>query len=438
MDSAGFSRRAFIGGAAASGVSLAGLSTLRKAAAAPQVTLKFTGWDFQPDLVRENLRIFESQNPDIRVDYSVTSGNYNDKMIPLFVAKTPLDACYVRDNNMVEWIKSGWIQPLEGLSELEQYKTDMFDYVRDAMTYEGKLYGLPYYTDYMAWFYNEEMLKKAGFDKCGKTWDEITKQAVEIKKRGIVEYPILLPAKKTGFYFYWAMVYASEGHFFDNQLNPVFQRKDSAALQLLQWMVDGIHKHKVIDIKSLENTDDDPPVVMAAGKAAFISTIRFFLALVNDPKRSQVAGKGRFALYPSLQAGQNGTVGWTRMYSLTGLVRDKDAAWRLIRYLGGKDKNGEYYTAKRWYKLWGLGYPYRSLGADPLIVEETRRWGDPVLMAEQQKTARAREAVKEPWYTQWDQTHQTLLQQALLQQISPQEALEKSAAAAVKAKSEWR
>ena len=57
--------------------------------------------------------------------------------------------------------------------------------------YNGKLYGLPYYVGHMAFLYNEEHLEKAGIGAPPKTWDEVVQQSLQIKSKGIQEYPYL-------------------------------------------------------------------------------------------------------------------------------------------------------------------------------------------------------------------------------------------------------
>ena len=58
----------------------------------------FKGWPYEPDLVRRNIEYFEQQS-NIDVAYEAVSGNYHDKMVALFVGKTPMDCCYVRDDD---------------------------------------------------------------------------------------------------------------------------------------------------------------------------------------------------------------------------------------------------------------------------------------------------------------------------------------------------
>ena len=70
---------------------------------------------------------------------------------------------------------------------------------------------------------------------------------------------------------------------------------------------------------------------------------------------------------PGLDGPGKGSVGWTRMYCLTKTTKVKDAAYKLIYYLGGLDEKGEPYTAKFWFLNRGLGFTYKALGNDPEV-----------------------------------------------------------------------
>ena len=52
------------------------------------------------------------------------------------------------------------------------------------MTYDGKLYGLPYYTAYFPIIYNERMMMKAGLDGPPETYQEWAEQARIIQGQG--------------------------------------------------------------------------------------------------------------------------------------------------------------------------------------------------------------------------------------------------------------
>lgn len=436
-------------------------------------TLIFKGWGYEPDIVRENIERFMRRHPHIKVDYQAVSGQYHDKMVALFVAGTPVDCCYVRDDNFAEWVEAGWLQPIEDFPGAKDYLPDFFDFNREAMTCDGKLYGLPYYADFTIWIYNEPLLHRAGFEKPGKTLDEITEQAIKIKERKlttpegqVVEYPLTFAFKQTvlGFNDWWALNYASEVDLFDDEMNPRFPDDDGRrAEKILQWLVDGIHTHKIIDLNSLSLDGTEVRANIGAGRQAFASLSKYDLEWVNNRTKSAVADAllkqqgnkdathakvWRMTLYPSLEPHQNGTLGWTRMYCLTKRCRFPEKAWKLVQYLGGKDESGQYYTAKRWYcgdphepngkkKARGLGFCYKSLMNDPDIIAFTEVWGDMDLIREQSRYVQARENIKAPWFPDFDAFYQPEIQRVLLKEQTPRDGLARIAEQCRKLKKEW-
>ena len=50
---------------------------------------------------------------------------------------------------------------------------------------------MPWLLDGKYFYYNEELLKAAGFDAPPQTWEELTEMAAVIKEKGIVEHPIV-------------------------------------------------------------------------------------------------------------------------------------------------------------------------------------------------------------------------------------------------------
>ena len=60
------------------------------------------------------------------------------------------------------------------------------------MSYDGEVYGLPYYSGVQTMAYNAAHLAAAGVEAPPETWDEMLEQAQMIKDAGVVDYPILM------------------------------------------------------------------------------------------------------------------------------------------------------------------------------------------------------------------------------------------------------
>jgi multiple sugar transport system substrate-binding protein len=96
--------------------------------------------------------------------------------------------------------------------------------------------------------------------------------------------------------------------------------------------------------------------------------------------------------------------------------------------MGGKDANGRYDVAKDWYLKYGVGFPFKSLEQDPDIIASQKKTGyDLDILRQQLATAQVRENVLTTWYAEWDRYMQQQIQNVLLRQIKPAEAMAASA-----------
>jgi multiple sugar transport system substrate-binding protein len=278
------------------------------------------------------------------------------------------------------------------------------------------------------------MLQKAGFSAPPKSLMELEEQALKIKSAGIVQYPLSLQLGLTNDFWsnWWALIYGAGAKLFDDKLNPILD-KDPAVKGVMTWIDKGLNETKFIDPASLEtatNSRDN----FKAGQHAFLFIARYDVEDVNSPERSKVAGKAKAALMPGLDGPGKGTVGWTRMYCLAKTTKVKDEAYKLIYYMGGLDEKKEPYTAKFWFMNRGLGFTYTALGEDPEIKAKLVKFIDPVVYSKQAENARPREAITEPWYSEWESGNQKLMQQVFTKQMTVDDAMKAMAASAEKLK----
>src|SRR5262249_30944222 len=214
--------------------------TAQAAAAAPAKSkLTLIGWNYEPPLVQQNIDRFKQQNPDLDVDYQAISGEYLTALIPKFQAKTPFDIVYVRDQYLAGWVDAQYLKPVDDFPEWKDLWNDIYGLNQDQSTYKGKHWGTFYYTDFDVLAYNDNMIKKAGFDKPPQTLDELKEQSLKLKKDGIVEFPLEVDWTKgsDSMWDYWMFVFASGGHLLDETGQPTYPEKDPVPLQILEWWV---------------------------------------------------------------------------------------------------------------------------------------------------------------------------------------------------------
>ncbi len=426
------SRRHFLKTSAlgAAGIALGNAARMPSAFGAT-TTVRFAGWAFEPQVVEGLVKQFMAENPDIQVQYTPLDLQlYSEKMVALFNAGTQADAFYVRDTNLGSWVDAGWIQPIDGLPKLDELNKDIFPFDRQALMYKGKQYGTPYYGDIYVYIYDRKALDKAGIKNAPVTLDQLKNAALEVKKAGITKYPIFKGYKTNvdGLSEFWSMVFASGGHLFNPAMDPVFPNEDKTALMVLEWMVDAMHSWEILDPRGLEVDETQARDTFLSGQGVFTSNVGNVFPRSNNPQYSKRAGDVRMTRFPGVTDVKGGPMGWARLYAISSQAKDRNAAWRLISYLGGKNAKGEYVAAKTWFLKYGVGYPFKSLDNDPEIQAAQKQAGYELPILQQQVgNARARENISTTWYNEWDRYTQQQIQSVLLRQIKPAEALAASA-----------
>ena len=416
-----WSRRKFLRAVALGAAALAlPVSTIRRAAAAVK-KLNFYSWTYGVSYVKQRIAEFE-KFAGVEIDYGNTPGSkYHDALVVKFVGNAPLDVIYMIDGHLAEFVEAGWLHPIDEFPRVEEYKRDFIGPTNEALTYNGKLYGLPYYVGHMAFLYNEEHLEKAGIGAPPKTWDEVVQQSLQIKSKGVQEYPFL-SFLKADFWMgeiLFSMMYSRGGGILDKNNNPVnFDRKDSPAAQSIQWLIDGANKHKIIQPGYLELNEVAALKAFSSGKGAFTILPNYRLRAANEPKSSQIAGKAKMALMPTANNSKPYACAWTRCYSMTAQAAKDPArkamAWKMVDFLGGKDKSGTYRTAKSWFINFGLGFGHASLYNDPDVVAAANKWGEADLFRNQMALTKPKDGQKAVWYAEWDQFMRPRIHKAIL------------------------
>lgn len=392
--------------------------------ASAQTELTFTVWNYSLDTVQDNIGQFEEANPDVEVTLSdYTWQDYQDTMVLRFRGGNAPDVLYGGQDWLPAWASAGWVVPIEGRCEgLAAYAEEAADYAVSDMTYQGELYGLPYYADSISFLYNEAILDEHGVD-VPQTWDDVLQASLELKEAGmsrpfIYEYDQELPNFYDAFV---AQVYGRGGDMFDEDLNPLFDDPDSAAFQHLQWLQDAITEHEIVEMVPHET---DIIRAMNTGQHAFTVVYNYVLAAMNEQATQPRAGEFALARMPG-EAHE--TLGFAKFYALSQAAANDpdrlDAACRFIEYMGG----GDYQVATRWAAERGLGFAQLPLFERDAVREAWGSWIDIDLLQEQ--VASARSGTWTEWTTVWSSQFRPMLAQAMVGEVSVEEALSNGAEA---------
>lgn len=311
----------------------------------------------------------------------------------------------------------------------EEMQEDIWTGAMEAVTYEGRIYGMPWLNDVLYLYYNEAMLKEAGFENPPQTWTELREMAMTAKEMGLVEYPFIEYFQQDegltiAFAYY---LYAFGGEFLDQAGNPAFNSPEG--LKALQFMVDGM-EDGLYNPASLESTYEEVRRTFSQGSSLFSLNWAYQVNLANDPAESKIAGDAIVAPMPGQEvpsATINGGMGLAVMAD----SEHPDEAWDYIQYLSSKDVQKRY--SQNALPIW------KSLFDDPGLKELQPEVAQEVNFIEvsEQQYEHIYNRPQVPYYQEMSEIIAREAQAALTGQKSAEQALADAEEAVLNAKAQY-
>jgi multiple sugar transport system substrate-binding protein len=305
---------------------------------------------------------------------------------------------------------AGWVAEVTSRIT-DAIKQDVPAVALDAVTYNGKLYGMPLFNSAKHLFYNAELLKEAGFDHPPAILDEFVVQAQGTTRQG--QWGSLWSWKQSeGLLCDWlSLMFTQPGaEFLDRHGKAIFHTMGGT--EALQWMVDLLYRHKVADPASLECTEDDVRRMLQTGTYALTYNWEGVLPEANDPRKSRAAPHIRVALLPGRSGVKSASVNGAEGWGILAQSRRREAAWKLLEYM----------ASPAWQKKAALiagDYPIlASLYSDPDLHKNVQ---DFAIYGKQFKYLVGRPQL--PDYARKSDIIQRHLHAALLREVSPKEAM---------------
>ena len=358
------------------------------------------------------------------------------KLTSMYAASEPVEVSLSPMQYLASFIDQGIAQPIDGLPGVDEYVKDFTPFTRTVAQRDGKTWGLPYFSTVWTFIYNSELLAKAGFkDKPFKSYSELLEQARKAKKDGVAKYPLLWVAgpgfeQLPGTWF--SLTANRNGVIFDKALAPQLG-PGSIARETLRWW-QSTFKEELADPNSLNLRFIPAVKAFNAGQHVYLGTLHhYYLQLANDAQ-SPIAGKARFVGHPF----DGKTIGYTMLYIMPSTAKNKEWAWKLMQYLGGRTKDGRYTQAERLASDAMLGSGYQSVMDSAVLREGWAKWGEvPAILGAWNKAANFADivpAVTQKWYPRWSDMMNVELTSCLQAKITADQACDNMVAAIAKAK----
>jgi multiple sugar transport system substrate-binding protein len=356
----------------------------------------------------------------VTVDSTISAFNdHPPKLLSMFAGGESIDVSQSSPYSFWNFISQGLVEPMADMPGAAGYVADMTDMMKTVAVHNGKLMGMPYFSTTWVWNYFEPLLEKAKFEPFN-TYEEFMEQCRKAKKDKISEYPVFWVAgvgleQLPGTWL--QMTHNKGGVFFDKAGNHQLGA-GSIARETLKWWVQTFTEG-LADPESLKQQFVGSAKAFSAGTNLYRGPNHHYtLQVANDLTQSPNAGKIKVMDSP----GDGRTIGTAHVYFVTTANRNKEWAWKLLQYLGGRTKDGQYSQAINLAKDAMLGSGYNSVMNSEAISKGWAPYGDvPKILEIWKKTTFVGEvcnSMYKPWHFPWSDRLNIEVQKALTGQIT--------------------
>lgn len=307
-----------------------------------------------------------------------------------------------------EFAAAGWLLPLDRFTP---GTADFFPAAIAANTWDGMLFGLPWFIDVGMLYWRTDLL-----DAAPQSFEALTTAAVALQERSAVAHGLVLQAARyEGLITVFVEVLGGFGGRILDEAGAVVVDSVSA-VNALTWMRDAIHVRGIVPGAALTWQEEQTRFAFQNGTAALMRNWPYAYALLESAD-SPVAGKFAVAPMPAAPGGEpTGALGGSQL-AINARTAQPDEAWALIEFLTAQEQMIE--------RARVVGqFPSRRSPYDGHALEAALG----IAPAEARRIVEAAEARPvTPVYTQLSEILQIRLHRVLTRQQEPRPALEEAA-----------
>ncbi len=326
------------------------------------VTLRVAVWKANnPEAWDEALRLFHEAHPGIRVELE-TGPNSSTQLHDLITQKlrnrdSSLDAFLMDVIWPPEFAAASWALPLDDRFPPDQ-RARFFPGCIEAVTFEGKIHGIPFNTDAGLLYYREDLLDKYGL-RPPESWPEMALQ-IEAIRRGEGNSR-LLHGFSGQFKQYEGLVCNMLEYIHSNggrMIAPASPEAVEAITFVRDRIIGGLAPRGVLTYEEQESLD-----LFKSGGAIFLRSWPYAWKIVNDPRHSEITGKVGIACLPAFKEGLSSAAlgGWS--FGIHSRSHRPQEAWDFVNFMTGPQMQ-RHFAIKA-----GKAPARRALYSDPGVLE---------------------------------------------------------------------
>ena len=136
-----------------------------------KTVIQFASWGSESEvsIIKPLLKEFETQNPDIKVDFMHIPQNYFQKIHLLFASNTAPDVIFVNNQYLPIYVHAGVLENLSKYISKEEYEK-YYPQAIAAMSWKADIYALPRDVSNLVIFYNKDIFKRYNISEPKSGW----------------------------------------------------------------------------------------------------------------------------------------------------------------------------------------------------------------------------------------------------------------------------
>jgi len=282
-------------------------------------------------------KFFEKDNPDIKLKWiTLEEGVLRQRLTTDIATKGgQFDVITVGMYEAPIWGKRNWLTEIKPDANYDV--DDLLPAIREGLSFNGKLYGAPFYGESSMIMYRSDLVKKAGMTiEDRPTWEHIRDVAAKINDPANGVYGICLRGKPgwgDNMALLSTIVNSYGGQWFDMKWKPQLTTKPWK--DAVTMYVDLLTKYGPPG--SANNSFNEILALYNEGKCGMWIDATIAASFITDPKQSKVADKVAFAQSPvgTTERGANWLWAWSLAIPKTS--KHEEAAQKFINWATSKN-----------------------------------------------------------------------------------------------------
>jgi multiple sugar transport system substrate-binding protein len=220
----------------------------------------------------KQVEAFNKANTSLQIDYQEQGANttdLHDKFVTVAGAKdSSVDIISMDVPFVPEFAAAGWTIPVDDILPKDE-QAKFFQGTLHGATYEGKLWGVPWFNNGPGLYYRKDLFDAKGL-KPPKTYDELLNAAKTVQTADMVGYAMQLNQGEGGIISWMEYLWGYGGDLVDDKLNVVVDQ-GTAGVDGMQKILDFVYKDKILPEAALQfKIGADVANLFRGGKAAMI------------------------------------------------------------------------------------------------------------------------------------------------------------------------